>query len=173
MGKIKSRRAKAHRPRDVIQNPLNFMLGGLKRIDGERLTDMNSINHASMQAIVQGRGTRDHWDRLVGCMNMANVMCELGTGEQYRAELLAGRDALLVIGRRAAVKGAFTPTGDEMRALNLALEVHDAQLEASRVIDVERASDEVVRRVRSGINTMRVTDAGLPAQATRALEQHA
>ena len=152
-------RRKAYKPKPVVQNPLNFIFGGLKRIDPEHLTDLNVKNHAAMHAMVHGRGTRDAWDLLVGAINMANVMCELGTGAEYRAELLAGRDALLAIGRRYLMVGRFAFTDDEMRAMNLALEVHDAQLEASRVIDVERATDEVIRRVKNNSNTVRIDQA--------------
>ena len=153
---MKKPRCKKHHPRPVVGNPLDHLLGGLTRIGGEHLTKLNTKNHAAMHCIVHGHGTRDLWDRLVGAINMALVMCELGTGHEYRPDLIAGRDALATLCTRYRRTGTWVFTGGEMQAVNLALEVHDAQLEISRVIDVERAADEVVRRIRCNLNTQRV-----------------
>jgi hypothetical protein len=153
---MKKPRCKKYHRRMVVGNPIAHLLGGLRRVEGEHLTKLNTKNHAAMHCIVHGHGTRELWDQLVGAINMANVMCELGTGSEYRAELMAGRDALATLCARWRKTGAWVLTGGEMQALNLALEVHDAQLEISRVIDVERAADEVVRRIHHNINTQQV-----------------
>ena len=43
-----------------------------------------------------------------------------------------------------------------MNALNNAMEVHEAQLEAVRIIDVERCYDEIQRRIKHNHNTMNI-----------------
>lgn len=149
----KPKRDKKHRPR-AVHNPVDFILSGLKRVDGELQTDLNARNHAAMQALVQGRGTRDSWDQLVGAINMANVLCEQGIGNEYRDQMLAGRDALAQVRVRYDERGVFVFKADEMQAVNLALEVHDAQLEAARVVDIERAGAEVLRRIRYRVNAL-------------------
>ena len=150
------KRNKAYRPKALITNPLSFVFSGMQRIEGEHLTDLQVKNHSAMYEMVQGRGTRDGWDKLVGMINMSIVICELGTGAEYHAELLAGRDALYSVCVRYRSIGKFIFTGDEMNAMNTALQIHDAQLEISRVIDIERATDEVIRRIRTGVNLKRV-----------------
>jgi hypothetical protein len=52
--------------------------------------------------------------------------------------------------------GRFVLKGEEMNALNNAMEVHEAQLEALRIIDLERAYDEIQRRIKYSDNTMNI-----------------
>lgn len=54
----------------------------------------------------------------------------------------------------------FVFTGDEMKAMYLALENHDAQLENIRAIDVDRAYNEVQRRLRNRVNTIKILPQG-------------
>jgi hypothetical protein len=93
---------------------------------------------------------------LVGAVNMGNVMCEQGIGNEFRAAMIAGRDALCEVGKRYHRIGKFVFTGAELAAMNEALACHDAQLENIRAIDVDRAADEVLRRIRARVNTVSV-----------------
>ncbi len=52
--------------------------------------------------------------------------------------------------------GRFVFKGDELTAVNEGLASHDAQIENSRYLDIERASDEVIRRVKHRINSTTV-----------------
>lgn len=70
--------------------------------------------------------------------------------------MMAGRDALCEIGKRALRTGKFVFKGDELRAMNEAIECHDTQLENVRAVDIDRASNEVIRRIRHGLNTTNV-----------------
>jgi len=148
---------KAYRPKEVVANPLNFFFGGLKRIDGEHLQTLNIKNHKALADMATGQGNRAAFDLIIGAINMANVMCERGIGDEYRAEMLAARDTMMAVRERYLQIGRFVLRGDELKTMTLAMEVHDAQLEADRIIDVERAADEVVRRVKLGINVERKT----------------
>jgi hypothetical protein len=165
-GRIMKTRTKKYRKRDVIANPLEFMVKGLQRIDPEKLTDLGCKNHAALLNITSGRGDRFDWDKLVGAINMAIVMAETLFDGQYKAKLVNGQGALFSVGKRSLLKDRFGFSGDELTAINAALAVHDAQLEASRVIDVERAYDEVLRRLRSNINVTRIRDKKADVQLT-------
>lgn len=153
---MKKRTKKYQGPKYVANNPMSTFFGGLSGDHMSHLQGLFGRNHAAMQAMVQGRGDRDTWDLLVGAINMANVMCEQGIGNEFREAMLAGRDALCEMGKRAMSTGRFLFKGDELTDMNEALACHDAQLENIRAIDVERAADEVMRRVRHGINTTNV-----------------
>ena len=61
------------------------------------------------------------------------------TGTEYSAEIRAGQDALLAVARRER----FILKPEELNALNLAMEVHDAQLDVCTVVQLERAIDIV------------------------------
>ena len=151
------RRNKAYKPKPVIQNPLNYLIGGLKRPDGEQITHVNVKNHLAMVNICNGSGTRDDFDRLCGMINMALVMSEMYFDDQYHDELIAARDSLHTMGMRYRAKDVFVFTGDERNAMNQIFAIHEAQLEALRVIDIERAFNEVERRVKHRINTKPIT----------------
>lgn len=152
------RRRKAYRgPKYVALNPMVTFLGGMSGVHAEHLQKTNIINHSAMLDIVQGRGTKNTWDRLVGAINMALVMVEQGIGPEFADELIAGREALLACGLRSVEKGRFAFTGDEMRAMNQALLLHDTQLENVRAIDIDRAANEVLRRLNHRINSTSVS----------------
>lgn len=150
------KRNKPYRPKYVSANPLIQFFGGMSGQHAEHLQTLNVKNHAAMAAIVQGRGGRQEWDLLVGAMNMANVLCEQGFGNEFRAATIAGRDALCEVGKRAFKTGKFLFRGDELRIMNEAMECHEAQLENARAIDLDRATEEVLRRIRHQLNTTNV-----------------
>jgi len=147
-------RNKAYRPKAIMQNPINHIIGGLKRIDAESLTDLNVKNHAALYMIATGAGTKDAVDKLIGCVNMANIMSQQGIGKDYRDDIILARDAMQSLGRRFAKWGNFEFVPGEMAAMNQFMAIHDAQLEVARIIDVERAYDEVYRRLKHGIDTV-------------------
>lgn len=157
--KSKAKRSKRYQgPKYVAQNPMSTFFGGMSGDHADHLRVLNLKNHAAMAAMTTGAGTRDEWDRLVGAINMANVMCEQGIGNEFRAATMAGRDALCEVGKRWHLVGRFGFKGDELAAMNEALACHDTQLENIRAIDVDRAADEVMRRIRHGVNTLNVRE---------------
>lgn len=152
---MKKRTKKYQGPKYVAHNPF-AVFGGMSDAHSSKLCALTVRNHRALSAIIQGDGDRATFDLLVGAINMGNVMCEMGIGDEFRPQMLAGRDALMSMGKRALRSGRFGFTGDELKAMNEALECHDTQLENIRAIDVERASDEVLRRVRHRINSTSV-----------------
>lgn len=153
---MKKPRNKKYRPKYISVNPMSTFLGGMSGEHADHLRVLNIKNHGALAAIVQGRGTRDDWDRLVGAINMANILCERGIGDEYRADMIGARDALCECGKRIVKTGRVLFTGDELRAVNAGMAAHDAQLENVRAIDIDQAAAEVIRRVRHGINTTNV-----------------
>lgn len=130
--------------------------GGMSGEHADHLRVLNIKNHGALASIMQGYGTRDDWDRLVGAINMGNILCERGIGDEYRQDMIAARDALCECGKRIVKTGRVLFTGDELRAINAGMAAHDAQLENVRAIDIDQAAAEVIRRVRHGINTTNV-----------------
>lgn len=152
------KRNKKYKAKPVVQNPINYFLSGLQRIDGDHLVNLNIKNHAAMFKLTTGIGERHDWDVMVGCSNMAIVLCEQHFDMQYHEMLISSRDALHKVGKRYLEMNKFIMTGDEMQAINNLLEVHEAQLNALRVIDVERAYDEVLRRINNRIGVKKIVD---------------
>jgi hypothetical protein len=155
MSKSKKPR-KQYRPKGYCENPLGIF-GGMGQTHADHLRRIQTLNHLAMADMAQGRGNREQWNRIVGAVNIANVMCEMGIGDEFRHAVLNARDALLNVGKRAVLNAdRFIFTGAELTSINQALDCHDAQLENVRAIDVDRAADEVMRRVRNRINSTSV-----------------
>jgi hypothetical protein len=153
---MKSRRNKKYTPKGVTTNPLSIF-GGMSDTHRDHLRRVQVQNHMAMAEMAQGRGSREQWNRIVGAINIANVMCEMGIGDEFREITITARDALLAVGKRAVLNGdRFVFTGPELQAVNAALDCHDAQLENSRSIDIDRAADTVKHRVRHRINSTSV-----------------
>lgn len=146
-------------PKYVARNVLTTIFGGMSGDHVEHLRTIQVINHKALAEMAQGNGTREGWDRLVGAINMANVMCEQGIGNEFREATIAGRDALLQVGKRILMLDKVIMRGDELNAIREALECHDAQLENVRAIDIDRATKEVDRRIKHRINSTTVVEA--------------
>lgn len=152
MSKTKKPR-KAYKPKGVDINILNSFVGGFKRIDGEHKQVLAIKNSKALADMATGNGSIQSWNLITGFLNMANIMCERGVGDEYREDINAARDAALEIGKRYNVIGRFVFKGEELRLLNHALDIHEAQLDVSRIKDVEAAYVEIARRIRYNINT--------------------
>lgn len=149
---------KAYKPKRVITNPLNFLFSGLKRINPDELTELRIKNHKAIVDVTTGQSDRETWNKITGCVNISLILTEYGLGRDYHDDLIAGRDALIAMGRRYLKHDRFGFTGDELKTINQMMEIHDAQLEIARVIDIERAVAEIDRRLRHGINTFHVVE---------------
>lgn len=143
-------------PKYVARNVLTTIFGGMSGDHVQHLRVIQIRNHKALAEMAQGHGTREGWDLLVGAINMANVMCEQGIGDEFRPVTIAARDALLEVGKRIMKLGKVIMRGDELNAIRAGLECHDAQLENVRAIDVERACQEVDRRIKHRINSTTV-----------------
>ncbi len=113
-------------------------------------TTLKIRNHAAMNSMVHGTGTRDDIDELIAAMNVCEALAiTTGLGDEYRSEIKAAQDAIFSMGRRGLDKGRFLFTGLEIQAMNLGMEIHDAQLDVCTVEQLEKALDFVARELRA------------------------
>lgn len=144
------RKKSAYKPKGVRIDALNWVLAGLKPVSecGDALTVLKAKNHSALTEIVQGRGNRDQIDILIAAMNMAEAYAVHGKGSDWKDEIRAGQDALFNMAIRGVNTNRFLFRGLEMQAINLAMEIHDAQLEASTVKELEKMTDYVTNQIR-------------------------
>ena len=62
-------------------------------------------------------------------------------GVDWAEEIKQGQDALLAVARRGVDTGRFILKASELKAMNLVMELHDAQLDQTNVRDLEKAMD--------------------------------
>jgi hypothetical protein len=95
--------------------------------------------HTTLSNLTRGGACRADMDRLISALNVSEALYRLGFGADYDAELRQGLDALYAVCSRGAATDKYILKADEMKALNDAIDLHDAQLEVVTVKDMEKA----------------------------------
>ena len=136
------RKRSKYRPKGVLLNPVGYVLESMTALNGhgDVVLTVRLKNHAAMTALTQGTATRKDIDTLIQVVNVTEALYRLGFGAEYAAEVKAGMGALLEVGRRGAQTHRFVLKAQEMTALNVLMELHDAQLDIITVKDMERAT---------------------------------
>jgi len=139
-----------YRPKKNFADPVSWVLNGFKPMRGtDDALNLKIKNHHALLDLTQGKGGRDQIDEVISAMNMAEAMYIINPdlGKQYSTEIKAAQDALYYMARRGLDKGKFLFTGEEMQAINLGMEIHDAQLDACTLAELEKALDYVIKAI--------------------------
>jgi hypothetical protein len=111
---------------------MTWLQAGMKKVDAIGAgTTLKIRNHDAMNTLRLGTATRREIDAIIDAMNVAEALCKRGTGSDWLPEIQEAQDHLLAMAR-----------------LNLGMEVHDAQLEAVTVRELELAMDDVMENLR-------------------------
>ena len=86
-------------------------------------------------------------DVLISAFNMTEAYMKLrpDLGADWVNEIRQGQDALLMVAARGIDSGRFVLKGQELVAMNLVMELHDAQLDQTNVRDMELAMDIIMK----------------------------
>lgn len=132
---------KKYRPKPVRTDTITYVLSGIRPFANVTYgTTLRIKNHDALDKLRRGEADKETIDILIGTYNVAEGLVRQNIGDEYREELRAGQDALLAVARRG---GNFILKSEELNALNLAMEIHDAQLDVCTVVELERAIDIV------------------------------
>ena len=138
------RKKSKYRPKGVRLDNMTWVMSSIKPFDSvEVAVDLRIKNHAAIEALRLGQATRDDIDILIGAFNMCEGYMRLRDefGVDWAKEIREGQDALLAVSRRglALSPERFICRADELVAINMTMQIHDAQLDQSTVQDMERA----------------------------------
>jgi len=144
------RKRSKYRPKGVRLDNMTWVQSGLKRVENVSASATIKIrNHDAMNTLRLGSATKEEINTLINAMNVAEALANRGWGEDWKAEIRAAQDALFTLARRGVANGMrFIVRGEELKALNLCMEIHDAQLEAITVRELELAMDDVMEALR-------------------------
>lgn len=140
-----------YRPRQVFSNPVAWVINGFKPMsESSEAISLKIKNHSVLADITTGHGTRDKVDVLIAAMNMAEALhiVNPALGKDYAPEIKAAQDAIYNMAKRGVEKGRFLFTGPEMQAMNTGMEVHDAQLDACTIGELESAIKYVYEAIK-------------------------
>ena len=145
------RKRSKYRPRKVFADPVAWVINGFKPMSesGEAVS-LKIKNHLALSDITQGQGNKDKVDVLIAAMNMAEALhiVNPALGKEYAPEIKAAQDAIYMMAKRGVAKGRFVFTGPEMQAMNTGMEVHDAQLDACTIGELEQAIKYVYEAIK-------------------------
>jgi len=142
------RKRSKYKPKGVRLDNMAWVQSGLKRVDEVSESATIKIrNHDAMNMLRLGTATKVEIDVLINALNVTEALARQGVGSDWMPELRAAQDALLTLARRG-LTNRFIVRGDELTAMNLAMEVHDAQLETVTVKQLEAAINFVNETVR-------------------------
>lgn len=146
------RKKSKYKPKGVRLDAINWVLSGLKPFKSvEYSTFVRIRNHDAMDKLRRGDATKDDIDILIGAFNMTEAYMRLRPelGADWADEIKAGLDALHAVGKRGVESKRFILKADELVAMNLVMEIHDAQLDNTTVNDMEKAMDIVTHEYRA------------------------
>ena len=145
------RKRSKYRPRQVFSDPVAWVINGFKpMIESGEAVSLKIKNHSALSDITQGQGDKNKVDVLIAAMNMAEALhiVNPALGKEYAPEIKAAQDAIYMMAKRGVAKGRFVFTGPEMQAMNTGMEVHDAQLDACTIGELEQAIKYVYEAIK-------------------------
>jgi len=147
------RKKSKYKPKGVRTDNMTWVMSSIKPFkEISAGTDLRIKNHDAMDKLRRGVADKTDMDVLIGAANMCEGYMRLRDefGKDWSTEIRAGQDALLAVARRGLDSNKFICKAPELVAINLILEIHDAQLEQSTVQDMERALAIVEKDQRHG-----------------------
>jgi hypothetical protein len=156
-----SKPRKKYRPKGVRLDAVQWVINGFRNISetGDAVLHLKIKNHESLECLRKGEATRIDIDTIISAFNIAEALARMQIGDDYAKEIKAGQDALLDVAKRGVGRDdKFILKAQELTAIMLVAEIHDAQLEITTIGELEKAMDIVtkeikMRRARSVIDT--------------------
>jgi hypothetical protein len=142
-----------YRPRVMLQNPLEFVLSGMKPVRDLPgiFLDVQLKNRAALEQIRMGQATKDDIDMLIGAFNIAEALAINGLGYDWKDEINAAQNDLLELARKGVERNMrFIMTAKQWESLKLVMDLHEEQLAQATVYDIEKANDFVLKVIAQG-----------------------
>ena len=136
------RKRSAYKPRHVMSDSVSWVINGMKPISSTgHAISLKIKNHQALFDIRHGDGSRDQVDVLISAMNIAEALYLVNSdlGKDYASDIKAAQDAIFSMAKRGLTKDRFLFTGPEMQDMNVAMELHDAQLDTCSIAELESA----------------------------------
>lgn len=136
-----TRKRSKYRPKGVIFDVMSYVKAGVAKVTCH--TDANVVlrirNQSSLNALADGTATSADLDALISLCNVTTALKRLGKGEDWASEIRAGVAATEAVQQRYTRWGKLQATPTELEVMTLLLGIHEAQLDDSAVVHVERA----------------------------------
>lgn len=144
------RKRSSYRPKPQLPNPVAWIINGFKPISQAGIVNVQIKNHNAIDALRKGIADREDMDTIIEALNIAEALQRLGIGDEYKDELRSAQDALYAVSRRGIDREyRFVLKAQELAAINLGMEIHDAQIEVTTVEQMEKAMNIVILEIKN------------------------
>lgn len=144
------RKRSTYRPRPQLADPVAWVINGFKPISQAGIVNVQIKNHHAIDALRKGIADREDIDSIIGALNVAEALQRLGIGDEYKEEIREAQDALYAVSKRGIDREyRFVVRGQELTAINLGMEIHDAQIEVTTIEVMEKAIDIVKEEIKN------------------------
>ena len=138
------RKRSSYRPKPQLPNPVAWLVNGFKSVSQAGIVNIQIKNHQAIDSLRKGVADREDMDTIIEALNISEALQRLGIGDEYKEEVRAAQDALYAASRRGIDREyRFVLKGQELAAINLGMEVHDAQIEVTSIKHMEDALNMV------------------------------
>jgi len=125
---------------------MHWLVTGMTKVSAKEseYVTMHLKNMSALDSLAKGTATRQEADIIIGVINVAEALCLLGVGSEYRQLVLDASSALYAVCKRSLeFSNRFICTGVELTAIKVGYEVHDAQMEVCTLAMLDKALDTI------------------------------
>jgi hypothetical protein len=140
------RKKSKYKPRGVRLDAMHWVVSGMTKISAKEseYVTMHLKNMSALDSLTKGTATRQEADIIIGVINVAEALCMLGVGSEYRQLVLDASSALYAVCKRSLeLNDRFVCRGEELSAIKTGYEVHDAQMEVCTLAMLDKALDTI------------------------------
>lgn len=135
------RKKSRYKPRRVNPDALSYVLNGFLPVStaADAMMVLKTQNHGALANLAKGVGDQDDVAMITYFLITTASLAEIGMGRDWLPEITQAQAALSSLTERGARTGRFVFTGPELTAVNLAMDVHDAQIDGCTIAQFEKA----------------------------------
>jgi hypothetical protein len=142
------RKKSKYKPRGVRLDTMHWVVTGMTKVSAKEseYVTMHLKNMSALDSLTKGTATRQEADIIIGVINVAEALCMLGVGSEYRQLVLDASSALYAVCKRSfecSFSNRFICTGVELTAIKTGYQVHDAQMEVCTLAMLDKALDTI------------------------------
>ena len=146
------RKKSKYKPKGVRLDTMNWVVTGMTKVSAKEseYVTMHLKNMSALDSLAKGTANKKEIDIVIGVINVAEALCELGVGSEYHEIVLNASSALYDVCKRSFdINDRFICRGSELSAIKLGYEVHDAQMEATTIGMLDKALDVIDKTIRA------------------------
>jgi len=146
------RKRSKYKPKGVRLDAINWVVTGMTKVSAKEseYVTMHLKNMSALDSLAKGTANKKEMDIIIGVINVAEALCELGVGSEYHQLVLDASSALYDVCKRSFhINDRFICRGSELSAIKLGYEVHDAQMETTTIGMLDKALDVIEKTIRA------------------------